>query len=436
MFTKVTWARNKCALQGLTARLHVGRDALWLNIQGLLMRILVDLISFLIVPGECLNMRLLHSKTLEFEEFFDSDIPKYAILSHRWEGKEMSFQEFQDDNKRAHPGFAKIQSCCSIAQRRKLDWVWIDICCIDKKSSAELTEAINSMYRWYEKAVECYAYLNDFSLAGPDQVKDWKATRMSFQKSAWFTRGWTLQELLAPYTVIFFDRAWNSFGSKDSLAAEVSSITGIEVDHLTLARTRSVTVAQKMSWASKRKTSRIEDIAYCLLGIFDVNMPLLYGEGMKAFMRLQLEIIKRSNDESIFAWTAPFDAFDIGLLALTPLFFSNSQDIQHEPYESKFYDIAESRPYSMTNKGLELYLPRSDFNVSMDEVALILNCCKHDSNDSPHIKIKLCRVGRRWRRIDCGSHILSSRSVQLKGLYKDSIESHDTMTIYVTQPGM
>ncbi|KAK4692317.1 hypothetical protein P7C71_g4861, partial [Lecanoromycetidae sp. Uapishka_2] len=92
-------------------------------------------------------MRLLHTETLEFEEFFDSDIPEYAILSHRWEGKEMSFQEFQEGNREHHPGFAKIQSCCAVARQRKRDWVWIDTCCIDKKSSTELTEAINSMYR-------------------------------------------------------------------------------------------------------------------------------------------------------------------------------------------------------------------------------------------------------------------------------------------------
>lgn len=180
------------------------------------------------------------------------------------------------------------------------DVVGWDRCCIDKTSSAELSEAINSMFRWYERARVCYAYLSDVS--GDANLR---VDVREFVESRWFTRGWTLQELVAPKSVLFYSkrgRGWHFLGSKEDLCDHISNITGIDTDTLYGAGLELASVARKMSWASQRETTRIEDTAYCLLGIFDVNMPLLYGEGEKAFLRLQEEILRSSYDYSLFAW--------------------------------------------------------------------------------------------------------------------------------------
>lgn len=208
----------------------------------------------------------------------------------------------------------------------------MDICCIDKSSSAELSEAINSMYQWYRQAEFCIAYLADISI-----VKDETgATSKRFWKSEWFKRGWTLQELLASREVVFHDRSWKAIGTRTRLGAYVSRAAHIGI--YDLSRPLDASVAAKMSWASNRQTSRPEDIAYSLLGLFDVNMPLLYGEGEgehKAFQRLQYEIVRSRRDESIFAWSRPVKdkSFDYttapapGLLAPSPKYFSESGDI-------------------------------------------------------------------------------------------------------------
>ena len=184
-------------------------------------------------------MRLLHTATFRFEEFLDSKVPKYAILSHRWGDGEVTFQDFHIGKEQTWPGFVKIKSCCSLAQSRGFEWIWIDTCCIDKKSSAELSEAINSMFRWYAEAGECYAYLSDVR---GDKGLDISA---SFKQSGWFTRGWTLQELLAPSSVIFYNVKWNRIGCKKELLREVSEVTGIGVQYLNDMREASV--ATKMS---------------------------------------------------------------------------------------------------------------------------------------------------------------------------------------------
>ncbi|RYP87456.1 hypothetical protein DL770_004794 [Monosporascus sp. CRB-9-2] len=246
-------------------------------------------------------MRLLNSSTWKMKEFIsDSHIPPYAILSHTWGSTEdeCSFQEWQHLPPPAikqKEGFQKIEYCCRQAAKDGLEWVWIDTCCIDKTSSAELTEAINSMFRWYRNAEICYAYLSDVSSAS--------AVHKKLKRSRWFTRGWTLQELIAPAEVIFYSMDWDHIGTKSELSASISSITKIDASFLDNRKILSASVAQRMSWAAHRETSRTEDIAYCLLGIFDVNMPLIYGEGMKAFQRLQEEITKSyPMDYSLFAW--------------------------------------------------------------------------------------------------------------------------------------
>lgn len=163
-------------------------------------------------------------------------------------------------------------------------------CCIDKSSTAELSEAINSMFRWYRTAAICYAYLSDVS-----HLTD-------LEQSRWFTRGWTLQELLAPKDVRFYSSHWKLLGSKLQMSDRLWEKTGIEPEVLSTGVFDHVSIAMRMSWAAGRKTTRVEDAAYCLMGMFDVNMPLLYGEGKKSFLRLQEEIMKVSDDHSLFAW--------------------------------------------------------------------------------------------------------------------------------------
>jgi len=246
-------------------------------------------------------MRLLNSKTLQLKEFKESFQLKYAILSHRWGDEEISLQDITsaDPSIQKKKGYDKVKGCCEQAYRNGLDWVWIDTCCIDKSSSAELSEAINSMYRWYQRAALCYVYLFDVTYL----PFDFDSTLSEFRASEWFKRGWTLQELIAPQDVRFFDKHWSRFGTKRSLEREISAITNIYVnvlDGTEKPQTRSV--AERMSWASWRETTRPEDEAYCLLGFFDVSMPLLYGEGRRAFQRLQQEILKQDEDYTILAW--------------------------------------------------------------------------------------------------------------------------------------
>ncbi|KAK7996661.1 cell cycle checkpoint protein RAD17 [Apiospora arundinis] len=249
-------------------------------------------------------MYLINVCTTELERF-DADVPPYAILSHRWREGEVSFSEFQRHLQRSkRPGFAKIRCSCAQARRDGLRYVWVDTCCIDKSSSAELSEAINSMYQWYRRAKVCYAYLDDV-LALHD-------TNHPLAKSEWFKRGWTLQELIAPEMLWFFcnlDRSrntWDILGHRNQLADLVARVTCIpETVFLCEFQLQEFTVLEKMSWAAKRRTTRDEDAAYCLMGLFDVNMPLLYGEGSKAFLRLQEEIVKNTDDDTIFAWREP-----------------------------------------------------------------------------------------------------------------------------------
>ncbi|KAI6013896.1 heterokaryon incompatibility protein-domain-containing protein [Pisolithus marmoratus] len=235
----------------------------------------------------------------------------YAILSHRW-GVEVAYkemaglmrvEELEKDEVRARDGYQKIIKSCEQAKEDGYKWLWIDTCCIDKRSSSELSETINSMYRWYQNAQVCYAYLHDVD----ESVFPTKRDDSKFDRSngwpEWFMRGWTLQELIAPEQVKFFNKNWMPIGNKQRLAPTLADITGIPREVLTDGMAgKHLSVAQIMSWAAGRKTTRVEDRAYSLMGLFGVMMPMLYGEGNRAFQRLQLEIIRISNDHSIFAW--------------------------------------------------------------------------------------------------------------------------------------
>ncbi|RYP72386.1 hypothetical protein DL769_004458 [Monosporascus sp. CRB-8-3] len=268
-------------------------------------------------------MWFINTTTLKLEQFLEPREEKYAILSHTWEDGEVSFYEFANlDEAKNKKGFAKIEMTCRMASDRGLKYAWVDTCCIDKTSSAELTEAINSMFRWYRDSQVCFAYISDLAPGRPGgRYWGW----LFDKEYRWFTRGWTLQELIAPNRVEFYDKIWQYRGNKTNLYIGLSRITGIDEDILTnKADLVDVPMGRKMSWASSRRTSRVEDVAYCLLGIFDVNMPLIYGEGKKAFLRLQEEISKQTNDLSLFAWTSqePESQRFRGIMAQSPSEFA------------------------------------------------------------------------------------------------------------------
>ncbi|KAI0430128.1 heterokaryon incompatibility protein-domain-containing protein [Xylaria sp. FL1042] len=246
-------------------------------------------------------MRLINVNTLSISEFLsDYNLPPYAILSHTWSADEVTFQDMQKPRAMRHNsgGRNKIKAVCGVAKRDGLEWAWVDTCCINKDSSAELSEAINSMFRYYQQSTACYAYMDDVSLDGHQELED---PIEDLGKSRWFTRGWTLQELLAPRELQFFDHNWELIGTRSSLSQTLSQITRIPEGVLDGSRSIfEFSVYERLRWAAGRNTTRVEDMAYCLIGLFDVNMPLLYGEGHKAFARLQLEILQRNYDSSVF----------------------------------------------------------------------------------------------------------------------------------------
>lgn len=310
------------------------------------------------------DMRLLCSSTLKFKEFLNP--PPYAILSHRWGTDEVTFEDLASGKELSGQGYEKILRCCKFARARGHDYVWIDTCCIDKRSSAELSESINSMWEWYAKAKECYAYLTDVMSSHLSNPLNAAPKR----PSEWFSRGWTLQELLAPRNVVFLDHHWRIIGFKTDIhiLEEVSLITSVPIACLESPfLLQTACVAQKLSWASRRVTSRREDIAYCLLGLVGINMPLLYGEGDKAFLRLQHEIIRQTDDESVFAWRQPYTPKDYmsGLLASSVHHFYHSGDVRR-------LDL-ERNPYAITNKGLDLTI-FSFWDTESDTHIIPLNC--------------------------------------------------------------
>ncbi|KAI0746293.1 heterokaryon incompatibility protein-domain-containing protein [Daedaleopsis nitida] len=237
--------------------------------------------------------------------YFSQPPEKYAILSHVWGQNEQSFQDVQalacQHSSSSNPrvlASEKIRDCCLYAEADGYEWLWIDTCCIDKTSSAELSEAINSMYQWYAKASVCYVYLHDVS-ACSDPIEP----HSSFRTSRWFTRGWTLQELIAPRRVLFLSCEWVLLGDKGLFSSLLQEVTGIDAQVLTFRTSLpSVPVATRMRWASQRMTTRVEDEAYSLMGIFGVNIPTIYGEGSRAFRRLQEEIMKNVPDHTLFVW--------------------------------------------------------------------------------------------------------------------------------------
>ncbi|PQE18241.1 Tetratricopeptide-like helical domain protein [Rutstroemia sp. NJR-2017a BBW] len=258
-------------------------------------------------------MRLLQRKAndeIVFRESTSSEVPAYAILSHTWGEEEVVYQDLKkgkDKSKTANKaGWRKIQFCAKQAAVDGLEYFWVDTCCIDKKNAVELGAAINSMFRWYQNAARCYVYLSDVST--PDtRVEDQRAWGEAFRKSRWFTRGWTLQELIAPRLVDFFSSEGGRLGSKLSLESEIYEITGIANKALRGDPLQNFSIKERRSWAEHRHTTIEEDEAYCLIGIFDVSMVPNYGERRdQAFRRLEDEIHKMYKG-------VDFEQFAVGL---------------------------------------------------------------------------------------------------------------------------
>jgi Heterokaryon incompatibility protein (HET) len=401
-------------------------------------------------------MRLLYAKTHTLGSFEGTKIPPYAILSHTWGSDEVTYQDITgtviqqrliakshslldldsvDDDEEASPrqkkGYPKIKLTCSQALHDGLEWVWIDTCCIDKSSSSELSEAINSMFQWYKKAAICYVFLDDVSCEDLEPSDGVAPNRLDILQSAkWFARGWTLQELIAPEKINFFSPVpekleWRFIGSKESESNYLAIITGVDrVVLMDPSLLSTVSVARRMSWAASRQTTREEDIAYCLLGIFQVNMPLLYGEGLNAFVRLQEEILKISEDESLFAWTDAKTTFDQqqndGILAIHPSAFNNSSRIV--PYASKL------KPYTMTNRGLRYearLIPLNDYEKTD---SCILHCRSEDAFESSiSIAIEKDLSTGKYRR---------SRDRSLRPINYHVANSTPVKTIYIHRFGL
>ncbi|KAI1791436.1 HET-domain-containing protein [Ganoderma leucocontextum] len=268
-------------------------------------------------------MWLLRTDRAELHCFHNlEDVPGgYAILSHVWSEDEQSFQDIQElqllcvnngqelasrnafgpvmsNNPRDH-ACAKIRHSCVIAEEEGYEWIWNDTCCIETNDSVNISETINAMFRYYSEAEVCFAYLPDVSLTA-----SLATTTAEFRASKWHKRGWTLIELIAPTSVLFLSRDWTYLGSKHDFSLLLESITRVPASLLTGEETLSkFSVAQRMSWASGRETTREEDRAYSLLGIFGLHMTIRYGEGAGAFQRLQRKIAKKSTaDSSLFSW--------------------------------------------------------------------------------------------------------------------------------------
>jgi len=349
-------------------------------------------------------MRLLNCRRLlygqlasEAVENFYGDPPPYAILSHTWDREEVSLQELAQPEVSRKEGFKKIRFCCEQSLKDNLEFAWVDTCCIDKSSSAELSEAINSMFRWYLNARVCYAYLQDVTTVYPGS----SGPGPEFYTSKWFTRGWTLQELLAPDAVIFYSVSWQKIGTKRELIGTLSQITNIDSYFLgphADTRLRFASVAQKMSWASKRTTTRVEDITYSLLGIFDISLPLLYGESTRAFTRLQEKLIEQYHDHSIFAWGLSGSGRTSGLFAASPADFLGCEDII--PFNWRNNVPAPSRiPQGVQ---LHVHLVRRTVDLTGNGsifMYALLNChVQHNLHKVLAIPLRSSDAGRSYKR--------------------------------------
>ncbi|KAI1754868.1 heterokaryon incompatibility protein-domain-containing protein [Xylaria castorea] len=387
-------------------------------------------------------MRLLETKQYKLTEMNDipRPFPQYAILSHTWISPkdEITYQDFKhrkgdiENDIFKQKGWAKLKSYCNRAAKDGWEWAWMDTCCIDKTNPADTQEAITAMFRWYQNAGICYAYLEDVDtskvldcpdlvngtfpmnsdlddVASEDNVADptslsHMALKAFLRKAKWFTRGWTLQELLAPPYLIFVDRAWRRIGTRENWADEIKAASRIEARYLTSFNPTDFTscsIAIRLSWASYRETTVEEDETYSLLGLFGISLPLIYGEGrLRAFNRLQRELITVYNDDPIFAWKA---------LPLRSGQFPGTLQNGHNPGRGflapsirEFWDAFSIRSFgfyrnsfSMTNRGLRINTKRWRRKDDPSKCLIRLNCGVESSG---HIGIPLSHVDDSYER--------------------------------------
>jgi len=397
-------------------------------------------------------MYLINTTTIKVRPFYGK-IPKYVILSHTWGDHEVTFESMQRPSERtkASKGYMKIKRCCAQAKQDGYRWAWVDTGCIDKRSSAELSEAINSMYRYYWEAEKCYVYLTDVGDGNLENVRDgitsfskvpgvgekrgWEYVMygtdfgddiiepsvklpqsirpereiFQFLNSRWFKRGWTLQELLAPATIEFYDQEWNMIGTKFSLVDFIQAAAEVQVQYI-LDRNaiRGASIGLRLSWASQRETTRDEDQAYCLFGIMGVNMPLLYGEGKRAFYRLQVELLKNTMDHTIFAWSlgsmddpGPRNPCQfVGILAATPRDFQSTQLADIRP---GLPQTIQGSTHDVTNAGLRIILPCV---VEGPDTLLALLNCQHDKTGQLFLRLRQLDDQRFMRHQNQGKYSL------------------------------
>lgn len=364
-------------------------------------------------------MRLIDTTSMQMRWF--EDPPEYAILSHTWGCEEVTLYDFEHKLNTHTAGYRKIEKLCELARERDLPYAWIDTCCIDKTNLVELTESILSMFAWYCWAETCFVFLEDLP-ATNDRTEAPSVAEL--EKCRWLTRGWTLQELLAPTEVIFYDQEFQEVCERDSFATQIGTITGIPESVLRQTKlVHEVCIAQRMSWVSQRLTTRPEDIAYCMLGIFGIDMSLFYGEGRRAaFIRLQEQIVARHDDESIFAWQSglssdsqaarsplPSPPVDrerttgeeksdqrLGILAEDPEAFSHGGSIR------RLYTLQGSArpPYAFSNRGLEISIHSRLDPWRGTSAILMLDCYNVESNKQIFVDIRrnLELHGRLWYR--------------------------------------
>ncbi|KAH5617499.1 hypothetical protein HBI23_255480 [Parastagonospora nodorum] len=277
-------------------------------------------------------MRLLHFNALGrliLTDFRGKPIPPYAILSHRWSDSEILIEDISNGNyKEKGEGYRKLKFCAEQAAQDGLLYFWIDTCCIDRWDNNERSKAINSMFQWYRNATRCYVFLSDVSLSDVTKTAASSGWEASFRASAWFTRGWTLQELIAPVSVEFFSREGQRIGDKASLDRLLHDITDIPLAALRNCPLDHFSISERRRWVENRKTSEEEDIVYCLLGVLDVSMPTTYGEGEEsALRRMQAEVEGAGSAPSIipFSQNQSFVGRELQLAELGIKLFSNNQ---------------------------------------------------------------------------------------------------------------
>lgn len=406
-------------------------------------------------------------------DFLDEETP-YVIVSHRctpfdvtystWDQNCSAIRDLINDKRQdntyeieydRHPGHSKVAMACVLALQDGINYIWLDGPCINKtgEDPNEFQREIASMYRYYKHARHCYAFLSDVGF--PAEARDavgidlaqadlarWRCRISSFANSEWFTRGWTLQELLAPGTINFYDHHWNMIGTKQQKIGSIVAATGIQQQYLNgqaQDNIGSACTAVKMSWAANRSTTHEEDMAYCLLGLFGLTMPVVPGEGENGFMRLQQLIVnQRPSDESIFAWYVDPEELGLssyGLLAPWVSCFRKSGSVTIDPVDESLVMERDDPPYQSRGAGIDFNIPMDYPNVNqgtshntarlakMEAYNLGLNCWLRDHEGGDKVlTIRLHRKGRGspWRRqnVNClsdGNNLKKSKGGLMSG---------------------